>query len=184
MYKLLVILFIIFQVDISQQVDWSATCPHTHSSTVDQRKWYFLWYPFSFFFTLYRSLHFSAMDSDRESKVYLLPFPCHQGLSWATGWMNHIPYSTSKIRSLHCLFFSRSFILYALVSSWLPYRWAIGLNTHISKSASSPEIQNPLATISTRIEKYDSYYKVRRNIPRFEWQILGTFPVMYQKRWW
>ena len=60
------------------------------------------------------------------------------------------PCSTYKIRSLYCLFFPRSFILYALVSSWLPYRPAIGLNTLISKNARWPEIQNPLAAISTR----------------------------------
>ena len=58
--------------------------------------------------------------------------------------------STSSIRSLYCLSFSRSFMLYALVSSWLPCRWAIGLSTLISKNARCPEIQNPLAAISTR----------------------------------
>ena len=39
---------IICQVNISQRADWSATS-HTHVNTVDQRKWYFSWYPISYY---------------------------------------------------------------------------------------------------------------------------------------
>ena len=81
-----------------------------------------------------------------KSKIYLLPFPCHQELSWPTGWMNHV----LPIIFPHCIVFFFTLIWYALVSSWLPYRWAIGLNTLISKNACCPEIQNPLAAISAR----------------------------------
>ena len=66
-----------------------------------------------------------------------------------TNGMNE-PCSASNIHSLYCLFFSRLFISYALVSSWLLCRWVIGLNTLISKNARCLEIQNSPAATSTR----------------------------------
>ena len=79
---------IIFQVDISQRVDWSAIS-HTHANTVDQRKWCFTWYPIFLLhcIALYIFQQLTLID---ESKIYLLRFSCHQRLSWPTGWMNHV----------------------------------------------------------------------------------------------
>ena len=120
---------IIFQVDISQRVDWFATC-HTHANTVDQRKLCFLWYPI--FYTLYLTLYvFRMLALVDESNTYsCLPMPPRAAM---TNGGNE-PCSTSKIRSLHCFFISRSFFSYALVSSWLPYHRTVGLNTLISKN--------------------------------------------------
>ena len=37
-----------------------------------------------------------------NGKIYLLPFPQFQGLSWPTGWMNHVPH----LIFTHCIVFS------------------------------------------------------------------------------
>ena len=76
---------------------------------------------------VFRPLRLTPID---ESEIYWLPFSCHQQLSWPTGWMNH----ALPLRFVDYIVFSfsRSFISYALVSSWLPWLfWAVGLNARI-----------------------------------------------------
>ena len=101
----------IFQVNISQWVDWFATF-HTPANAVDQRNWYFLWYLIFLFYCviLYNFWQLTLID---EVKIYLLPFPCHQGMSWPTGWMNHVlplTFVDSVVFSFHahlfCIFSS------------------------------------------------------------------------------
>ena len=79
----------------------------------------------SIFLTMYCTLRFSAIYCDRREQNLLASLPFHQELLWATGWMNH----DLPLGFAHRLFYSRSFISYALVSSWFPYRWIIRLNT-------------------------------------------------------
>ena len=78
---------------------------------------------------------------------------------------------TSKICLFFCLFFSRSFISYALLSFWLPYHWAIGLNTFISKNSCCPEIQNPLVAISRRASSVISAVLSWRDSPFSCWSV-------------
>ena len=60
-----------------------------------------------------------------------------------------VPCSTCRISSLYCFFFPFSFISYDLRSSWLTYRFAVGLKTLTSKNAPWPVNQKPRALIST-----------------------------------
>ena len=107
---------IIFQVDISQRVDWFATC-HTHANTVDQRKLYFLWYPI--FYTLYLTLYvFRMLALVDESNTYsCLPMPPRAAM---TNGGNE-PCSTSKIRSLYCFVCFSEFLTSIPPDGWVEY---------------------------------------------------------------
>ena len=87
----------------------------------------------NFFYTLYLTLYvFRLLTLVDESKYLLSCLPMPPRAAMTNG--GNEPCSTSKIRSLYCLFISRSFISYALVSSWLQYHRAVGLNSLISKN--------------------------------------------------
>ena len=74
-----------------------------------------------------------------ESKIYLRPFPCHQGLSQPTGWMNHI----LPLRFAHCIVFSFQTHFFVCFSEFLtstpPGHWVEYPNIKKCPLARNPE---------------------------------------------
>ena len=50
---------------------------------------------------------FRQLTLIEESKIFLLPFPYHQRLSWPTGWMSHV----LPLIFFHCIVFSFLIVL-------------------------------------------------------------------------
>ena len=126
---------IIFQVDISQRLDWSATS-HTQANIVDQRKWYFPWYPI-FYYTV------SLFNWLWQTRVKFTCFPSHATKTEGchdqqSEWTMFYLYDSLIILSF--LFTLIYFVCFSEFCTSI-YRRAIGLNTL--------EIQNHLAAIST-----------------------------------
>ena len=118
---------IIFQVDISQRLDWSATS-HTKANIVDQRKWYFPWYPI-FYYTV------SLFNWLWQTRVKFTCFPSHATKTKGchdqqSEWTMFYLYDSLIILSF--LFTLIYFVCFSEFCTSI-YRRAIGLNTLISK---------------------------------------------------
>ena len=90
---------------------------------------------------------FRQLTLKDESKVYLHPFPCHQGLLWPMGWVNHV----LPLRFGHCIvFFSKlmNFVCFSeLLTSVPPGYWVEYSYIKKCPLAKNPE---PSSSISTR----------------------------------
>ena len=90
---------------------------------------------------------FRQLTLKDESKVYLHPFPCHQGLLWPMGWVNHV----LPLRFGHCIvFFSKliNFVCFSeLLTSVPPGYWVEYSYIKKCPLAKNPE---PSSSIFTR----------------------------------